>query len=345
MKKAVYWLRRFGPWIWFVSSIGAPVYRLLWEYIINTRGKTLHLKSEYRALRDNDLDKRGFKILRESEFLAFGKLLRSKISPALIEQERQRLLSTADDYCGDLFPMLDNDARTATLRFAVSPPVLRYVMAYLRVAPRMRWPNVLINIVRPELGEEGSKLWHRDAGYRCVTLFMCLSEVDDSSGPYFVIGKDQVPLHAEVPKAHIDPSLSVWKRYRLSDEEMFPYIDRSEIRKLAGDIGTTILVDSGACYHKGGYCKAKERLMLQIRYVTDDGEADLPGWASIVDLSHPEVAGLVSDPLYQYMIGRGDASLIRRLRLFRVLKMIYHRIMRYRARPKTKPPSVAEHPA
>jgi len=177
-----------------------------------------------------------------------------------------------------------------------------------------------------------------------MTLFMCLSEVDDDSGPYFAIGTDQVPFHAEVPKTHIDPSLPVWKRYRLGDDEMFAYVDPGVVVRLAGDVGTTIMVDSGACYHKGGYCKSRERLMLQIRYVTDDGDAAVPGWAGFVDLTRPDVAALLDDPLCRYMISSGDSSLVRRLGLYRLCKAIYLRVMRYYAAVKVTPTSVAHSP-
>jgi len=340
MKKLLRRLRGFGPWIWLVSSIGAPIYRLVWEYVINLRGKMLYLLSEYRGVRDPELDRRGFKIVCDPDFVAIAKLLRQGITPDIIDRERRRLLSTENEYSSDFFTSLDDGTRAAILRLAIHPSVVKYVLSYLRVVPRIRIAGVLLNIVRSELGEEGSKLWHRDShSYKCLTLFIYLSEVNDNSGPFSVIGKDQVPFHAEVPKAYIDLSQSLWKRYRLTDEEIFPYVDRSKVRKLVGEIGTAILWDSGACYHKGGHCQEKQRLVLQIRYVTDDGDANLPGWASIVNFRHHEVAGLLSDPVCQYMVGRGDTSLIRRLRLFRVLKMIYFRIMRYHARPKMRQPS------
>jgi len=337
--RKLYPLRGLGPWIWFVSSVGTPLYRLLWEYAINFRGKRLYSLSHYREVRDDDLDRRGFTFLYDPELMVLARLVREGITSEIIERERQSLLATTGElsYTTDLFPSLSNDARAAILRIALHPHVLKYVMSYLKVAPRMRPAGVLFNIVRSELGEEGSKLWHRDAySYRCLTLLMCLSEVDDSSGPFFIIGKDQIPFHAEVPKTCIDPLQSPWKRYRLSDEEIFPYVDQSEIRKLTGEIGTAILWDSGACYHKGGCCKAKERLLLEIRYVTDDGDADLPGWANVVDLARQDVAPLVANPLCRHMLAPGDTSLIRRLQFFRVLKTIYFRALRYHARPKMK---------
>jgi hypothetical protein len=339
MGSAVNRLRRSSPWVWLVGAVAAPAYAFFWEYVVNLPGKLLYLRSEYRGPTDAELRDRSLTCVQTVELATLADLLRAKIPGTLLESERQRLLAKKDEaegFSADLFAALDNDTRAAILKFALSPAMLAYVIPYFRVVPRLRSPNILFNIVRSELSEEGSKLWHRDGWtYRSLTIFTCLSEVNDGAGPYFAIGTDQVPFHADVPKDAIDPTLSIWKRYRLNDDDVFRFVDRRKVAKLTGPPGSTILVDSGACYHKGGYCTTHDRLMLQIRYVTDDGDADLAGIDSWVAMT-PELAALREDPICRHLCGSGNATLLRRFRLWRILKPLYRKILRYYLKPRTE---------
>jgi hypothetical protein len=335
MRTLAHRLRSWVPWAWLMSHVAAPAYALIWEYLVNVRGKRLYLRSRYARAGDPGLRRAGVKIFTSPGFTEFASRLRVSMPDAILDDARRELLATPDGFSTDVYPLFDDTIRTEVVKFALSEPVLQAVLGYLRVVPRMRCPNVLLNVARPELGEEGSKLWHRDGyTYRCLTLFMCLSDVDGESGPYWAIGIDRLPIHADVAKPHLDSSLSVWRRFRITNEEMSAYVDMADAVELSGPAGTTVFVDSGNCYHKGGYARTKDRLMLQLRYVTDDGDADLPAWSTFANLEHPDVRPLLADPVVRYMTGSGNASLMRRLRLWRPLRVVYRQVIRYNARPK-----------
>ena len=45
---------------------------------------------------------------------------------------------------------------------------------------------------------------------------------------------------------------------------------QEEIGSIIGNMGSCLIIDSYNCYHKGGYCKTKERIMLRFAFDTID---------------------------------------------------------------------------
>jgi len=332
-------LRMLPLWVWLVSYVWAPLYELFWRYVLNFRGRFLYLFSDYTKFHDEELEKSATKILpNDPHYVEFAKFLRANIPQDVIDQERARLLRGNDetDYHTGLFKYLDQDTRAAILKFALSPEVLKYVLTYMKVVPKISVPAVHLNVARTDLPEGGSKKWHRDSfNYKTIKIFMYLSDVDDSAGPNFVLGQDSAPLHAEIPKAVIDYTVSEWNTLRLSDEELFAYVDESKVVKLTGNIGATSLQDAAVCYHKGGDCTQKDRLVLQIEFATDDGTGAVPKVSDWVDLSHPDLAPLLRDRVSQFIItnGKGLSSLLRRLRVYGLLRGLYYRQIFYYMKP------------
>ena len=338
MKKMIHALRRFGPWIFVSEYLISPLYGVIWEYVINAPGKLLFLRSAYRGRRgDPALAAAGVTVARTPELTALAQRLRASLSKDAIDKARAEMLATNSEYSVDIFETLDAKSRVELTKFALSPVVLGPVMSYLRVAPRLLIPKILFNIPRPHLSEEGSKLWHRDVGYgyRGLMLFLALTDVDDESGPYYAMGTDVIPRHADIPKT-LDPGLDVWRRYRTTNEEMGAHVDMTRATKLSGPAGTAAWVDGGNCYHKGGHCTVRERLMLFLEFATDDGDESLhvPGWSAFVDTNDPELRQLASDPLIAYITAPSDTAIMRRWKLWRLSKAAYRVALRYYMRPR-----------
>ncbi len=336
-----YRLRRNLVWAAFVSWIWAPVYQMLWEYGLNFRGKWLYVMSPYRRFHDRDLDRHSAKIVADSQaFASFAHRLREKIPQQIIDRERAKMLARKDEFAfvSGLFQYLDEDTRLEILKFALSPDVLRYVIGYLKVAPRLQEPAIMFSVARTDLPEEGSKLWHRDSfHYKSMKLMIALSDIDDTAGPNYVVGHDQAPYCAEIPKPVIPGGISEWARLRLSDGEMAAYVDLGQTYKLAGGVGTTSVQDACRCYHKGGYCTGKDRLILQLDYVTDDGTGQPPPAASWVDTKRPSLKPLLANGLNRFIVGEAGVRMrgfLRRARVYGALRALYYRRMFYFRSPR-----------
>ncbi len=96
---------------------------------------------------------------------------------------------------------------------------------------------------------------------------------------------------------------------------MTKFAEESAWTKLAGPAGTTALVDPGALYHKGGYCKTRDRLMLQISYVSD---VPTPIQSIVAQLGlsgEPLLTSVLDTRLRRYMATGNENAWYRRLGL------------------------------
>lgn len=312
----------------------APVFEVFWEYVFNVREKSLYLGSGFAGRGCAALNHAGITILRdEPDFRAFALWLRSRIPNEAIAKRRERALQDERElsYVLSLNDTLDEHTRIEVLKFALSAVVLQSVLPYFRVAPRVGSIGVMLNVTKPELGQVGSKAWHRDgAQYKALNIFMCLSEVDDDSGAYYAIGKNHIPLHAFVPDEPRDrASLSAWTKWRHTDDHMRKFVAESAATKLAGPSGTTALVDPGALYHKGGYCKTRDRIMLQIGYVTDV-PTPIPNIVTQLGLTdRAELGAVLNTRIRRYMASGNEDVWYRRLGLKNPIYFLGRRILSY----------------
>ncbi len=91
----------------------------------------------------------------------------------------------------------------------------------------------------------------------------------NENGPlFFVKRKNKLGTFEKIDK--IDQNSVPGGRGKVSDEEFSKIFKDHEINALLGEKGTTLIVDSYNCYHKGGHCKSKERIMLRIAFDTID---------------------------------------------------------------------------
>ena len=60
------------------------------------------------------------------------------------------------------------------------------------------------------------------------------------------------------------------ERNKISNEEFEKIHKDDEIDNIIGPKGTCLIVDSYNCYHKGGFVKKGERLMIRIAFDTVD---------------------------------------------------------------------------
>jgi len=303
-------------WMCFVK-FSAPIYRVIWEYIINFPEKVLYLKSPYRAeirpaLKNNCIEM----INNNPHFLQFGQWLNSRISSDLLKKHKEQLLERKDDhaYFSTLQTDVDVETRLGLIKFAVSDEVLNMILPYFGVVPKLNSIQLMYNIVHPALDESGSKEWHQDDGYyKSLNIFMCISDVDEKSGYYRAYGADACERHASVPLDRIDTRLSPWKNRRHTADNLFRFIPKKEPLKLIGPPGTAALVDNGVCYHKGGYCLEKDRIMIQFHFSTESHISTPSVQEQLEIQERSELKEILNNSVKKYIMSGTEQSLRRRI--------------------------------
>ena len=64
------------------------------------------------------------------------------------------------------------------------------------------------------------------------------------------------------------------ERGKVSLEEFSKYFKNADTFKLVGESGTAVFLDSFSTYHRGGFCKSKERVILRLCYQSHDALYD-----------------------------------------------------------------------
>lgn len=294
-------------WKIFVR-LSAPVFRWVWRNVFNLPGRKIYLTSKYRGLKcDPSFKSKAFAVLtNEPEYRNFAQALLKRIPASLLEQEKKKLLDNPDpqSFTTMLEKLVDRETKLDILRFALSDAVLKRVLPYFGFVPRIQSISLMYNVVKPGTVEEGSKLWHFDGSkYRCINLFMCVTPLSHTNGPYFAFDTESCPVHGTVPFEMVDLREDPWKSQRFSDQEIFSYLPKSEMHTLVGDTGTTALVDGAACYHKGGFCKDGDRVMLQIAYYAEQHFrfGSIPEQMGL-DPNDPEVLKIIDTPTKKHLM-------------------------------------------
>lgn len=170
----------------------------------------------------------------------------------------------ADDYLIKLYPdtpilSLENPL----LRFALSPPVLNIVNAYLGLWAKLKYVDMWRTLTGAEGQRIGSQNWHRDRDdCHTVKVYLYFSVVAESSGPLqYVTGSISGPY------------ANLWP-WRASDP--FPYPAPGALEKIVptsawitctGPPGTVVFCDTGGL-HRGGVSVHGPRLAATWTFVT-----------------------------------------------------------------------------
>ncbi len=322
-------------WRLFVQVI-APIFDVLGAYVLHFPRKLLYW--HYLSRRSSNqsaalLRTEGIEIVpAKPEFVEFARWLVSRIPKDLLAREKSRLLADAEEdaFCATVETKLEVDTRVKILDFCLSDNVLGSAVKYFGLVPRLGSVIVMYNVPKPQQGPVGSQEWHRDSGiYKSLNLFMCLSDVDDESGAYYAIPQSFIPRHAEVPLEQVDTRLSAWTRYRLSTELIQKYVPGVKPVRLAGPPGTSAFVDPGLCYHRGGYCRTRDRLMIQIAFVLDAHTATADIAEQLGLQGHPAVEKYRKHTLYRKVLDGNIGNLHWKLGLPNPVYLINGRVLSY----------------
>jgi hypothetical protein len=129
------------------------------------------------------------------------------------------------------------------MRLALDEKLLATTALYLGVAPFLESVELLYS--KPIQGQPAqSQQWHRDrTDRRIIKVFVYANDVTPRHGPLSLLSRsdsDRVPerLFHYVP-----------------DQQMARYVEPSRTISLTGPAGTTIMIDTQACYHLGSRCQ------------------------------------------------------------------------------------------
>lgn len=159
------------------------------------------------------------------------------------------------------------------LDFATSNAILRPIVDYLGFIPTMsgRLPiGIRLNesdqrFVGPFDGVfRQSQLFHCDYHDRpMVYALVCLRDVAPDNGPFSFFPK------SVSDRARIALRYGARGRpYRVTDEEMYAHVDRSELIEFAYPKGTVLYVDNSQCFHYGSRNCQTPRYLLMLAYVS-----------------------------------------------------------------------------
>jgi len=165
--------------------------------------------------------------------------------------------------------LLSNDVKDEVVKFALSEKNLLTATRYLKVLPVIKKIIVYINVPRSDK-EQGAQLWHKDDfGYKSLDIFLAISDVDISNGPLYFL-KTKNPLGVFFKIKDVIRNAKPGERNKVSLDKFSEHYSDNEIGALIGKSGTGVLIDSFTKYHRGGFCKSKDRIMLRISYQTPD---------------------------------------------------------------------------
>ncbi len=151
------------------------------------------------------------------------------------------------------------------IRFSLSEPVLTIVNGYLGMLAKFREFFLQATIpTPPDLSPYASQRWHADPDdRRMVKVFLYLSDVDGSAGPFTYIERSHsrgkwrklFPHAPKVKSRHPDPAF------------IARTIPPEDIFLATGRAGTIIFCDTSGV-HRGGYATTCHRIMYTSVYTT-----------------------------------------------------------------------------
>jgi hypothetical protein len=155
-----------------------------------------------------------------------------------------------------LFEINTTPLSRAAWSMALHPQILAIVNRYIHAHSRIWDLQYWINAPRQSCAPTASQLWHRDGDGTCIKVFVYLSDVKIDSGPfYYACGTHRGKKR-----------LTHGKNRKMTDDELRDlFDDRISIEPIIGGPGTVIIANTSG-YHKGGFVKKGNRLVLQAAY-------------------------------------------------------------------------------
>ena len=278
----ILYLKKFKStliWYYFLSYLIKPIFDFFWEFIINFQGKIYYYKwflekKSYFSLNNSDKvivknDQDNINLAKELSNIIDNKFQKKYIE-VFNNNKTKYKNNEFEDYRIDLFKFLPDETKHKIINFALSKKNVSTAAKYLKVFPIIGKIYLFLNFPVPEKKERGAMLWHKDDfGYKSLDLFMAIEDIDDENGPFFFVNKKE-PLGVFFKLKNILENATPGQRNKVELNKFSEKFSKDKISCFKAEQGDAIFVDSFTTYHRGGFCRSKNRLMLRISYQTPD---------------------------------------------------------------------------
>ena len=287
LRKFIKDLKRTYIYKIFIQYFFYPFYYFLWQFILNFKAKILYILWSIKKRDFVDLSKKNSVVLTDNEtFIDLAKKI-SNETDLLIENYKKKLLSAEckkefSDLYGpthtdseipyriSLYDGLSDNLKTEIVKFASSEMMISTAAKYMGIFPILTRVHVWLNIPRQDAKRRGAMHWHRDTfGFKNLDFFMAVTDVDDENGPFQYLEK-KIKASTFLTFKNLVSTTQKGNRGKVPPEEFSKHFKENETSKFAGKSGSAIFTDTFSTYHRGGFCKSKDRVMFRLCYQSHD---------------------------------------------------------------------------
>ena len=293
LRKFLKSLKRTYIWKFFIQYFVYPFYDFFWKFLLNFKAKILYMlwSTKKRDFVDLNLSKNNTVVITDNESF---KDLAKKISNEtnlLMENSKKYILSAEykkkrsdeiDPYGTDaeipyrisLYDGLSDNLKTEIVKFASSEMMISTAAKHMKIFPILTRVQVMLNIPRQDAKRRGAMHWHRDTfGFKNLDFFMAVTDVDDENGPFQYLEK-KIKASTFLTFKNLVSTTQKGNRGKVPPEEFSKHFKENETSKFAGKSGSAIFTDTFSTYHRGGFCKSKDRVMFRLCYQSHDALYD-----------------------------------------------------------------------
>ena len=280
-------LKKTYIWKFFIQYFFYPLYNFFWKFFLNFEAKILYIlwstkkrdfvnltKKNAVAITDNetfkDLSK---KILNEANLLIENgkkKILSAEYKKKLSDEIDPYGTDAEIPYRADLYDDLSDNLKSEIVKFASSEMMISTAAKYMGIFPILTRVQVFHNIPRQNANRRGAMYWHRDTfGFKNLEFFMAVTDIDDENGPFYCLEK-KIKASVFLSFQNLVSTTKKGERGKVSLEEFSKHFKDNETLKFSGKSGTAIFIDTFSTYHRGGFCKSKDRVIFRLCYQSHD---------------------------------------------------------------------------
>ena len=177
-------------------------------------------------------------------------------------------------YRASLYDDLSENLKSEIVKFASSEMMISTVAKYMGIFPILTRVQVYHNIPRQNANRRGAMYWHRDTfGFKNFEFFMAVTDIDDENGPFYCLEK-KINGNTFLTFQNLVSTTKKGERGKVSLEEFSKHFKDNETLKFSGKSGTAIFIDTFSTYHRGGFCKSKDRVLFRLCYQSHDALYD-----------------------------------------------------------------------
>ena len=280
-------IKKTNFWKFFIQNIFYPIYHIFWQYILNFQAKILYFlwtskkrdfinlaKKDSILVSNNQIFKSiANKVSNETNLLmkdSRQKILSKEYKKKLSDQISPSSVDAEIPYRTSMYENLSDELKKDIVDFGSSELMITTAAKHMGIFPILTRVQVDHNIYRENADRRGAMFWHRDTfGFKNLDFFMAVTNIDDENGPFYWLGK-KIKASTFLNFPNLVSTSKKGERGKVSLEEFSKYFKNEDTFKLAGERGTAVFLDSFSTYHRGGFCKSKDRVTLRLCYQSHD---------------------------------------------------------------------------